>query len=162
MTCQLLQLWDVVSRATWRTLKADMVVGTDAAVGLFFVDAPEALLQAGVDDFPGVCRCHPICSTSLHGHGPSTNSLPVIEADRFQAFIVSIPSRMVDVEPRSPLSHAWRHMEQKCEQKQGSRITRETCQKERKQFNSGSRNKGGGLNQQGWVKNFKRRSATAI
>lgn len=88
-----------------------MVVGADAALGLFLVDAPEALLQTGVDHFPSVCRCHPVCSASLHGCRPRTNSLPVIEADCLQALIVSVSPRMVDVEPRRPLGHAWRHME---------------------------------------------------
>ena len=96
---------------TWGTLKADVVVGADAAQGLLPVDAPEALLQTGVDHFAGFCRCHPVCSASLHGNGASTDPLPVIEADRLQALVVPVPSRMVDVEPRRPLCHAWRHME---------------------------------------------------
>lgn len=97
-----------VRRATWRTLKADVVVGADTAVGLFLVNAPEALFQTGVDHLPSVGRCHPVRGASLHGHGPRTNPLPVIETDRFQALIVSVASRVVDVEPGCPLCHTCR------------------------------------------------------
>lgn len=100
-----------VIRATWGTLKANVVVRADTAVGLLLVDAPEALLQAGVDDFPCVRCCYPVCSASFHGCGSFTNSLPVIKTDRFQTLIVSIPPRMVNVEPRCPLCHTWSHRE---------------------------------------------------
>ena len=110
---QLVQLGHIGRGATWRTLKADVVVGADAAAGLFVVDAPEALLQTGVDHFPSVCRGHPVRGASLHGHGPCTDSLPVIEANGLQALIVSVPSRMVDVEPRRPFCHTCGHMEEK-------------------------------------------------
>lgn len=98
----------VVMRLTWGTLKADVVVRADTAVGLFLVDAPETLLQTGVNHFPCVCCRHPVCSASFHGCGSCTNSLPVIKTYRFQALIVSISPRMVNVEPRCPLCHTWR------------------------------------------------------
>lgn len=84
-----------------------MVVGTNAAVGLFLVDAPEALFQTGVHHFPRICCCHPVCSTNLHGCRSCTNSLPVIETYRLQTLIVSVSSRMVNVEPGCPLCHTW-------------------------------------------------------
>jgi len=84
-----------------------VVVGADAASGLLVVDAPEALLQTGVDHFPGVCRRHPVGGAGLHGDGPSADPLPVIEADGLQALVVSVPSGMIDVEPRRPLRHVW-------------------------------------------------------
>lgn len=87
-----------------------MVVGADAALRLLLVDAPEAFLQAGVDHLPGVCCCHPVSGAGLHGHGPRTNPLPVIEPDGLQTLIVSVPSRMVDVEPGRPLRHPYRRM----------------------------------------------------
>lgn len=108
---QLVQPQAAVIRATWGTLKANMVVGADVATGLFLVDAPETFLQTGVDHLPGVCCCHPVCCASLHGCGPRTNSLSVIETDGLQALIVSVPPRMVNVEPRRPLCHAWRYTE---------------------------------------------------
>lgn len=97
--------------ATWGTLEADVVVGAHASIGLLLVDAPETFLQAGVHHFPSVCSCHPVCGPGLHGHGSCTDPLPVIESDGFQAFVVPVPSRVVDVEPRGPLCHPWRHIQ---------------------------------------------------
>lgn len=119
--------------ATRGTLKADVVVGAHASVALLLVDAPETFLQAGVDHFPSVRGCHPVCGASLHGHGPCADPLPVIESDRFQAFVVPVPSRVVDVEPRGPLCHPWSQMQGWWE---GER-------QKTKQFNCRMRNKGG-------------------
>lgn len=116
---QCAQLWAAVIRATWGTLKADVIVWADATVGLFLVDAPEAFLQTGVDHFPGVRRRDPVCRASLHGHGPHADSLPVVETYRLQTLVVSIPSRMVDVEPRRPLCHTWGHTEGKTKRMEG-------------------------------------------
>lgn len=135
-----------VIRTTWRTLKANMVVGADVTVGLFLVDAPEALLQTGVDHLPSVCCWYPVCCASLHGCGPRTNSLSVIEADSLQALVVSVPPRMVDVEPRRPFCHTWRHTEGRHGWKPKAlrvRISQEQ-KKERKQSSTWSRNKEGG------------------
>lgn len=70
--------WSV---GTWWALEADVVVGADASVGLLLVDAPEALLQAGVGHLPGLCCCHPVRGAGLHGHRPDTHPLPVVELD---------------------------------------------------------------------------------
>lgn len=110
-----------------------MVVGARASVALLLVDAPETFLQAGVHHFPSVCGCHPVCGPSLHGRGPCADPLPVIESDGFQAFVVPVPSRVVDVEPRGPLRHSWSRM-------QGER---EGGREKTKQFSSRMRNKGG-------------------
>lgn len=96
-----------ICRSTWRTLEADVIVGAGATVRLFLVNAPEAFIQTGVDHLPSVRRCHPVCGASLHGDGPRTNPLPVVEADGLQSLVVSVASRVVDVEPRRPLRHTW-------------------------------------------------------
>lgn len=93
--------------ATRGTLEAHVVVGADAAPALLPVDAPEAFLQTGVHHLPGVRRCHPVGGAGLHGRGPGADPLPVVETDRLQALVVSVASRMVDVEPGRPLCHAW-------------------------------------------------------
>lgn len=111
----------VVIRLTWGTLKADVIVRADTAMGLFLVDAPETLLQTGVNHFPCVCCCHPVCSASFHGCGSCTDSLPVIKTDRFQALVVSITPRMVNVEPRCPLCDTWRHREEDMDESQRNR-----------------------------------------
>lgn len=94
-----------VCRTTWWTLEANVIVGASATMRLFFVNAPEALIQTGVDHLPCVGRCHPVCGASLHGDGPRTNPLPVVETDGLQSLVVSVASRVVDVEPRCPLRH---------------------------------------------------------
>lgn len=96
-----------VCRTTWWALEANVIVGAGATTRLFLVNAPEALIQAGVDHLPSVSRRHPVCGASLHGNGPRTNPLPVVETDGLQSLVVSVASRMVDVEPRRPLSHSW-------------------------------------------------------
>lgn len=98
----------IVNRTTWGTLKADMVVRTDVAFWLFFVDAPKALLQTRVHHFTSVCGCQPVRGSSLYGCRPWTDSLSVVETNCFQSLIVSISTGMVDVEPRCPLGHAWK------------------------------------------------------
>lgn len=84
-----------------------MIVGAGAAIRLLLVNAPEALIQTGVDHLPSVGRRHPVCGASLHGDGPRTNPLPVVETDGLQSLVVSVASRVVDVEPRRPLRHTW-------------------------------------------------------
>lgn len=94
-------------RATWRTLEANVIVGAGATIRLFLVNAPEALIQTGVDHLPSVSCRHPVRGASLHGDWPWTNPLPVVEADGFQSLVVSVASRVVDVEPRRPFCHTW-------------------------------------------------------
>lgn len=84
-----------------------MIVGAGATVRLFLVNAPEALIQTGVDHLPSIHRCHPVRGASLHGDGPRTDPLPVVESYGLQPLIVSVASRVVDVEPRRPLRHTW-------------------------------------------------------
>lgn len=76
-----------------------MVVGAGASVGLLLVDAPEALLQTGVDDFSRFCRSNPICGASLHRCGSGAHSLSVIEADGLKALVIPVPTGVVNVEP---------------------------------------------------------------
>lgn len=90
---------------TWRALEAHMVVGAEAAVRLLLVDAPEALLQAGVDHLPSVCSWDPVGGASFHGNRTGAHSLTVVEADGLQSLVIPVAPGVVDVEPGRPLGH---------------------------------------------------------
>lgn len=83
-----------------------MVVRAAATVGLFFIDAPEALVQAGMHHLPSVRGRDPVGGAGLHGHGPGAHPLSVVITDSLQALVVSVAAWMVDVEPGRPLCHS--------------------------------------------------------
>lgn len=49
------------------------------------------------------CR-HPVGGASLQPQGPSTHTVPIVEVNGIQPLIVTLPTWVVDVEPRGPLT----------------------------------------------------------
>lgn len=93
----------LVMNGTWWTLEAHMVVWAAAAAWLLFIDAPEALVQAGMHHLPSVRGGDPVGGAGLHGHRPGAYPLSVVVPDGLQTLVVSIAAWMVDVEPGRPL-----------------------------------------------------------
>lgn len=73
----------LLTNCTWWTLESHMVVGAAATKRLLLIDAPEALLQTGMDHLPCIRSCNPVCGTGLHGYRSRANPFPIVEANGF-------------------------------------------------------------------------------
>lgn len=91
-------------RLTWWAEEAHGVIGAVLAGPLLPVVAPEALARIAVDNLASAACGYPVSGPSLQAQGPSTHTVPVVEANGIQPLIVSLPPWVVNVEPRCPLA----------------------------------------------------------
>lgn len=88
---------------TFRTEEADRIVRAVTIWTLLLIQAPEPHWGVCMDRLPGLTGWDPFSGSGFNGPWSLTHSRTVIESDGLQLFIVSITTRVVNIEPCSPL-----------------------------------------------------------
>lgn len=97
----------VHSNLTSWAKEADCVIWAVLSFWLFWIDAPEPNSGFSVYTLSGSVSWNPVCSTSFQCLWGLAHTSSVIEPNRIQLLVISLPSRVIDVEPSRPLVVIW-------------------------------------------------------